>query len=308
MIEPHPMAEFFERIGQRTIRSESAWWCEVRSGVLLSFPYYRLLELSDAEIAGLFREHKLRSIRYPTPLTALGFESTVAVNANADYDLTALHQKARNQTRRGLENCVVEQIDFEDLIKHGLPLNQDTARRQGRDSEYGDPAYWRRYCLAAKATPGFSAWAAWVGGELGAHLVVAEYEGWANWLAENSSAALLKQRPNNALVYETARHLFQNTETKRICYGVGSLEPVPELDRFKVRMGWTMQPIKQRLVFSTGVRCLFGLAREPALKLLGRLMPKSYAVRKATGMIRLYRKQSAEVPAAETGADDPQAG
>ena len=292
------MSEFFERLGQRTLCSPSAWWQEVQPGVLLSFPYYVMLEPDSAEIRKLFRDHRLRAIRYPTPLHAFGFATTMPVNTHADYDLRTLHVKARNQTRRALENCVVGEMSFDDLHKQGLSLNEDTAKRQGRTSEYADPGYWRRYCEAAGATPGFSARAAWVDGRLGAYLVIASFDGWSNWLTENSATSLLSKRPNNALVYETARHFIRNTEHKQICYGLGSLENVAALDRFKQRMGWTLQPVKQRITLSPTLRRAFALAPGPVLSLAGKAFPKSYLVRKTVAMIRLYRQQNHDVPAA----------
>jgi hypothetical protein len=144
----NPMLEFFERLGHRTVRTESSWWYEVKPKVLLSLPYYRLVKPYPEEICDLLNKYNLRVVRYPTTVDSFGFVSTLAVNTNPDYDLSYQHQKARNQTRRGMENCVVEEIDFDYLAENGLPLNQATAERQGRESQYADPHYWRKYCAA----------------------------------------------------------------------------------------------------------------------------------------------------------------
>lgn len=292
----NPMGEFFERLGHRIVQSKNAWWYEVQPRVLLSFPYYKLVEPQEEEIAALMREHKLRAIRYPTTLNSFGFVSTLAVNTNQDYDLNCQHQKARNQTRRGLENCVVEKVDFAYLIEKGLPLNQDTAKRQGRESQYADPAYWREYCEAAEATPGVSAWAALVDGQLAAFLVAIEIDDWVEWVVNHSLSALRNKYPNNALVFQAAQHFFQKKGCKGICYGLGSLEPTLHLDHFKGRMGWVLKPIKQRLVFSKKMRFVFPFAQETCLQGLIKIFPKSYSVRKATAMIRLYRQQTYDVP------------
>lgn len=292
----NPMGEFFERLGHKIVQSKNAWWYEVQPRVLLSFPYYKLVEPQEEEIADLMQEHKLRVIRYPTPLNSFGFVSTLAINTNPDYDLSCQHQKARNQTRRGMENCVVEEVDFAYLIEKGLILNQDTAKRQGRESQYADPAYWRGYCEAAEATLGVSAWAALVDGQLAAFLVAIEIDDWVEWVVNHSLSALLNKYPNNALVFQAAQHFFQRKACKGICYGLGSLESTPHLDHFKQRMGWVLQPIKQRLVFSKKMRFVFSLAQEPCLQVLSKIFPKSYAVRKATAMIRLYRQQTCDVP------------
>jgi hypothetical protein len=298
-VDPNPMAEFFERLGHNIIKSESAWWYDVQPKVLLSVPYYRLIEPSHEESYRLLNKHKVRAIRYPTTLGSFGFVSTLAVNTNTSYDLSCQHQKARNQTRRGTENCVVEEIDFDYLAENGLPLNQDTAERQGRESQYADPDYWRKYCTAAKETSGVSAWGAFVGGQLAAFLVAIEVDDWVEWVVNHSSPALLKKYPNNALAFKAAQHFFQKRGCRGICYGLGSLEPTPALDHFKQRMGWTLQPIKQRLIFSKKMGLAFSLARGPFLKVLGRIFPKSYTVRKTTAMIRLYRQQTYEIPSGD---------
>jgi hypothetical protein len=286
------MGEFLERLGQRTVRSESAWWHEVQPGVLLSFPYHRLIQPSEDEVDELFGRYRLRVVRYPMPLSSFGFLSTVAINTNRDYDLSCQHQKARNQTRRGMENCVVEEVDPNYLAENALRLNQETARRQGRKSQYADPDYWRKYCKATQATSGVSAWGAFVDGRLAAFLVAIEVDNWAEWVVNHSSTALLKKYPNNALVFRAAQHFFQKKGCEGICYGLGSLEATPHLDHFKERMGWTLLPIKQRLVLSKKVHYASLPIREPFLKLLGKIFPRSYKVRKASAMIRLYRKQS----------------
>jgi hypothetical protein len=303
-ISSNPMGEFFEKIGQRVIRSRSSLWHEVQSRVLLSFPYYKLIDPLDDEIEELFTQYKLRAIRYPAPPNAFGFPSTVELNTNCEYDLDCLHSTARRQTRQGLENCVVKQIEFDFLAERGLALNIDTADRQKRESLLADADYWRRYYQAAKDTPGFVAWGAMVGDELGSYLIGVTFDGWLNCLQSNSSSALLDKRPSNALLFEVTRRYLRDVPGTRICYGIGSLEHLPELDRFKVRMGWELKPIKQRIVLSKTMRRVFSLAKEPLLKVLDKVSPRNYTYRKAAGMIRLYRSQTFDVPQTESREGD----
>lgn len=298
--DSNPMGEFFERIGQRAIRSKSSWWYEVQPRVLLSFPYYKLIEPDEQEINELFDKHKLRAVRYPTPLEAFGFPSEVEINTDPSYDLYWLQPRVRRYVRSAMKKCRLEQIDFDYLAEHGLSLNRDTTERQDRESQYADPEYWRRYCQAAKATPGFTAWGAMVEGKLGTFLVAVEFEGWWNWLITSSSTVLSRERTSHFLFYEVTRWFFQNNPDKNICYGLGSLEPVSELDHFKLKVGVTRQPIKQRIIFSKAMRFVFSLAQEPCLKLLAKVFPKSYRVRKTAAMIRLYRQQTCDVPSSDT--------
>jgi hypothetical protein len=294
--EINPMGEFYERIGYKITHAKNAWWYEVQPKVLHYFPNHRLIELHEEEIQALMHEYHLRGLRFPTSLNSFGFVSNIAINTNLNYDFDCLHQKARNQTRRGLENCHIKEIDFDYLREKGLSLNQDTAQRQGFRNRYADPTYWRRYCQAAKATPGVNAWGAFVGDQLAAFLISIEVFGWAEWVVNHSAAAYRNKYPNNALAFQTAQHYFQKKECKGICYGLGSLEQTSDLDHFKERMGWTLKPIKQRIVFSKGLQCMFLLAREPILRYFDKMFPKSYKVRKILAMIRHYREQGFDIP------------
>lgn len=304
MTPPNAMAEFFERLGERIVRSPSACWHEVQPGVILSFPYHRLITPDTSELRALFRTHRLRAVRFPTLTSAFGFHSTLELNTRSDYDLKHLAPTARRQTKQGLAACQVRTLDFDELERAGLPLARQTAQRQNLDTAYADPHYWRRFCRAGAAVPDAHAWGAFCDGTLAAFLVSVNVDDWVNCIYTASSRDHLDRRPNNALLFAASRR-FLVEEKKRICYGLGSLEHLPQLDHFKRQMGWTLQPIKQRLVFSRLLGSAFSLAREPVLRGMERLLPRSYTVRKVAGMIRLHRQQTFDPPpAAESAAEN----
>ena len=104
----NPMVEFFERLGHKVVRSQSTWWYEVQPRVFLTIPYYKTIQPSEDETMSLFTKYNLRAIRYPTTLDSFGFLSNITINTDKNYNLSNLHRKARNHTRRGLENCRFE--------------------------------------------------------------------------------------------------------------------------------------------------------------------------------------------------------
>ena len=299
--DSNPMSEFFERAGHTTYATETAWWYEVWPRAVLSFPYHRLLEPDRSETDRLIRDHRLRVVRYPTPLAAFGFPNTLEVQTDAAFDLGYLEREARRQTRQGLKQCTFERIDFDDLATHGLEMNRATASRQGRETIYCDADYWRRYCEAGKATEGARAWGVMVEGKLGSYLVDIAFDGWSNWHLVHSSAELLPKRPNNVLFYEATRQFL--AAGYKVCYGLGSVEPTPALDRFKVHMGISVLPIKNRLIFSGTARLVAAFARPSFLWLLHKVFPKSYAVRKGAAIMELHRKQFAGKPESDAQAD-----
>jgi hypothetical protein len=290
------MGEFFERLGHKIVRSANGTWYDVQPNVMFSYPYYKLISPSEDELRALVEERKLFAIRFPTSIDKFGFISNRVINTNKNYDFSSMHQKARNQTRRAMENCKVEQIEFDYLRIHGLALNEDTAKRQGRESQYAYEEYWQKYCMAAKAVDGVSAWGAFVDDRLAAFLIAVEADDWVEWIVNHSSTELRNRYPNNALAFVAAQYYFQKKNCNGICYGLGSLEATPELDHFKERMGWVLDPIKQRIVFSKKIGLVTNIAQEPVLKLLSVIFPKSYKVRKTSAMIRYYRKQTFDVP------------
>ena len=142
-----------------------------------------------------------------------------------------------------------------------------------------------------------SAWGAFVQGRLAAFLISVTAEGnWQEWIVNHSLTELRNKYANNALSFTVARHFLTDQKSEGVCYGLGSLEETGQLDHFKKRMGWTVMPVKQRLVFSSKLALVSKLAKGPALKLMNKLFPKNYTVRKASAMFRLYNQQSTSVP------------
>ena len=42
--DSNAMVEFFWQLGYQTFQTESSWWYEVKSRVLMSLPYYKLIK------------------------------------------------------------------------------------------------------------------------------------------------------------------------------------------------------------------------------------------------------------------------
>ncbi len=129
---PATFAAFWEMQGRRVIKTRSCYWYDAQPWAFLSIPYHWQVSPSRRELAQLLIRGA--AVRYPAPSDAVQHTETgLFVLSGADYDFPALHSKARNQTRRGLEKCTIEQVEFSYLTERGTPLNEDTFHRQGRD-------------------------------------------------------------------------------------------------------------------------------------------------------------------------------
>ncbi len=58
------MVQFFQSLGHRVIQSENSWWYEVQPGVMMSFPYHRLLIPRREELTKIIEDHHLKALRF----------------------------------------------------------------------------------------------------------------------------------------------------------------------------------------------------------------------------------------------------
>jgi hypothetical protein len=72
-----------------------------------------------------------------------------------DYDLKNLDSKGRWSVRKGLRNCQVRPMSFDELHRLGMPLNLDTLARQRRDAPmFRNPDRWMRFCQGGEQVEG----------------------------------------------------------------------------------------------------------------------------------------------------------
>ena len=244
-------AEFWRMQGCSVVETESCFWYRVRPMVFLSLPHHRALRPKRGELASVFRKARCAMIRFPMLSSGLPSSNLVGagvfVCAHPNYGLASLEAKARNQTRRGLERCTIEQVDFGYLARHGESLNAETRVRQGRHLSV-KPSQWARYCEAANRTAGFESWGAFVDGRLASFMVLALVEDHCTILHQASASAYLKFYPNNALVFSMTKRKLAAREVGCVSYGLKSIEMTEGLDRFKHNMGFRLRPMAERVL------------------------------------------------------------
>jgi Acetyltransferase (GNAT) domain len=246
-------AEFWRRQGCRVLQIGGEWWYSPAPLVYMSLPYHRLRLPSRSELSELLLHAPAAAARFQNPLGANG---GLFICSDRDYSLASLHKKARNQTRRGLESCRIERLDFAELARRGLALHEATLRRQGRRPYHSAADHWRRYCDAAARTSGFESWVAWRHGRLAAFLVGALVEDHFSILHQSSSTDLLAHCPNNALTFSVTRLKLALPEVACVSYGLKSLDDAEGVERFKHRMGFRLRPSGDCVVFNPLLRPL----------------------------------------------------
>ena len=284
-------AEFLSRQGHRIVKTESCFWYDARPGFYFYFPYHKLITPSAEELKQILWGRRCIGARYFTPMDHVGKESFTIVCSDKNYDITSVDaHHARRQTRRGLENFNIRQIEFKDLAKIGISLNNDTLIRQGRDPSTYEEKKWQIYCSAADGLEGFEAWGAFSGDHLASFMVAFQMEDHFTILHHSSATEFLPSYPNNALVFYVTKLKLALPEVDTVSYGPQSLDAPESLEIFKFRMGFQKRPMKQTIVFNPLVRPFINELSHKAIQGLSAFRPESDVLRKLDGIIRLYRE------------------
>jgi hypothetical protein len=197
--------------------------------------------------------------------------------------LPALEKKARNQTRRGIENCQIEQLGFADLAEHGARLNEETCQRQGRNARAVVGRAWQRYCEAASQIADFEAWGAFVDGRLGAFMVAALVEDHFSILHQSSATDALPHYPNNALTFTVTKLKMSCPQVACVSYGLKSPDyRARGTEEFKLNMGFHLRRFGDSVVLNPLLKPFFW---PKALRWMARRYPESDFWRRVSGVL-----------------------
>ena len=222
---------------------------------------------------------------YPTYLKGNAGDSWLFVCTDRNYDFHSLEKKARNQTRRGVESCKIEQLDFSYLAKAGQVLNEQTLHRQRRNNRNDVGERWIRYCNAASRIRDFQAWGAFVEGELASCMVTALVEDYFSILHQSSLDKSLRHYPNNALIFTVAKLKLDCPKINSVSYGLKGLAQTSGLDHFKFSMGFVKRPFHPRLVINPVLRPILALGGKTLINNIAQKSPQQSFWRSIAGVL-----------------------
>jgi hypothetical protein len=235
----------------------------------------------------MIRRSRMFSLRYSTPLESSFGKVSYHVTLSMPYKLELLRSQARNAVKRGLHNCRVEMVPFERVAGEGWKLQQDTLERQGRSSSM-KAEEWERICKSAVGLSGFEAWAAIVGGELAAGVLVYRIDDRYYVPYAFSHRKYLDLYVNNALFYSVSCKLLEREGIKEIFFTVQSLDAPKSVDDFKFRMGLHAKAVRQRVVFSPMIEPFINGTSHKLLLSLRNKYSESVSLAKLEGMMHFY--------------------
>ena len=283
-----PAVEWLRRQGHRLVFSPSACWYDAAPGILQAFPYHLAITPSEDELHQVFREGRAGGLRYSAPLASpVGKISYHVVYAKPVYGWDQVSRQTRQNIRKGIEYAAIEPTSFNRLAEEGWALRADTLARQSR-ARAENEAWWKRLCLSAEGLPGFEAWGAFHDGKLVAALIAYLAEDCYLMLYQQSRTEHLKFGVNNALGFVFTQKALARPGVKRLFYGLESLDASWKVDEFKFRMGYTAEPVRQRVVFHPALRPIVTPATLAAFDYVGGKLLRSPRWLKAAGLMRFY--------------------
>jgi hypothetical protein len=203
--------------------------------------------------------------------------------AEPPYDLDHLGKKARNQTRRGCENCEVRRVSFEQIVEEGVQANIDTHQRHGLSDETSDDAVaeWKSKTREYARWPDVRAYAAFVSGldhEMAAFLISILVG--TSWFisVHRSTNEGLSHYPNNALIFEATKDLLNDWQGELVINGIESLEENEGLRRFKTGLGFQLEPVRHRLLFHPLVQPLLNQSAKSLVIKMSRQLEKMHLI------------------------------
>jgi GNAT superfamily N-acetyltransferase len=285
---PEVFAEWLQRQGHRVVRTKSTYWFDQGPRVFQSFPYHWVIQPTEEELIDFLCRENAIGLRYSTPLEAEeGSCSYHVVYERPTYELKHVDSSIRGKVRKGLEACRVGPISLDRYAKEGWSIERDTQSRQHRHTRRGRNR-WERMVGAAVDLEGFEVWGAEVDGRLAATLMFAKVDGCIDLLYQQSLREFLPLRVNNALLFETTRALVARPDIQLIHNGLHSLDAPASVDQFKARLGYTLRPVRQRVMFHPRLAPLFGPGTSRFLERLAHLFPEREIIQKAEGLTRFY--------------------
>ncbi len=288
------MLRFYERAGVRAFSSGGHFWYEAGPRFLMGMPPHRTVVLSRDEAIAVIRDTGMAGIRYLTEPDGGGVMSYRIVGRGADYGLERLSSNARSRVRRGLKRNEIRRILGAELAEAGERAFVETLRRQERFSARAIES-WKRLLAAVDAEPACEVWTAWYENELAAYLITIRIEDICEFSQARSRNDLLRNYPNNALIFHVAQHMLCERGVREITFGVETVSDDRGVEGFKTSLDFELLPVHQRVVFHPG---LSAVLRLPGMRKLiersGQWPSVPEAWRKATGLVRLAKLDGSE--------------
>ena len=264
-------SDFLRLKGHRVIETPSSLWIDVRPSVFQIAPPFDFDHIQKDDANEVFKSKNVLVCRWFSARNGESNQdvgSTILYVAHPPYDLAHLEQKARNQTRRGLERVEVRKMALDETTERlAFSVYSDNVKRLGlMRSEEQIKAKWRNWVNAITKSSCAEFWTAWHERSLVAFTVTVQTELGTELVMQRSAYSALALYPNNALVYTVTRDAFARG-SKLVSFGLSSFGGEKEgLHRFKINMNFKAVSLREHQLWHPWVRPLSGLLNPQRLR------------------------------------------
>ncbi len=280
-------AEYSRLIGYQVEQTCYGIWIGIKSGFFNRVPAYETMPPSEEEVRTLFRRYPILGLSYSVELGGQGKVGHVYFVRDRDYDLENLHPKARTRVRRGMENCRVRLMRFDELYRLGMALNLDTLARQERyDPLFSNPDRWRRFCRAGEQVESAQVWGAFADGKLAAYNIIFRVGTVVNIMYQMSCTDLMELHPNPILTFTVVQTMMRTSGIEAVYNGPEGLSTSDGLDEYKQRMGFHKEPVTFAVRLRPVVKhALFNWGGKQMIAAVGRCLPNRDFSRRVQAVI-----------------------
>lgn len=275
-----PYSEFLTLLGHKVIRTGDMIWLDVRPGIFQPAASFQAHAVTDTDLARVRDHKKVIACRWFSdcgPVSAAGGQTGPTVyNAKPPYDLSSLNQKARNQTRRGLEKVSVRRVDLtESLETQCYRVYEDNLQRLGLLQKKGQiERKWSSWVAAIRSGSCVELWTARTHDDLLAFAVAVQTPWGTEIVLQRSAGSGRGLYPNNALVYEMVRDFFSRGAAI-VSFGLSAYSALNNgLDHFKQNMGFEPIQLNEHYSWSPLLKPLAPLLRPARLRSMYRLVSR----------------------------------
>ena len=252
-------------------------------------PHHQATPPTPDEIAGCLKRYKVLGLRYTLPAGQRGKPGAIYFARGADYDLPLLAREMRGRVERGLRQCNVRPISFDELREQGMPLNLETlARMRHADPYFSDPALWERFCQAAAQSPAAQAWGAFVDGQLAAYSFVFQLGSVAVLMYQMARTSLLPMDAGPALNFTQTRHLLRAPGVSAVSFGHEGLDATSGQGEYKQALGFEPAPVTFVVNLRPAMRlALLNPLSTVTLSLLRRALPANDLLQRVQAVLAI---------------------
>lgn len=280
-IQPETVVSMYRAQGRTVVETSSCWWYNAygQKRVYFSFPPHRWVTPERDELDEVLRSNGAFAVRFISPPDP-DLNQSFIWTARKPYTIDSLSSNNRSKVRRGLKQCTIRQITFEDLASLGQTAQRDTLARLGKDMK-GIVA-----SSHMEQSPAFEAWGAFYENELAAYVIILKVEDWIHIQVNRSANEFLKYYPNNALVFTITDHFLNERGYTAVSYGLEPLTRMESLEQFKLSMGYVKEAVTQHIVFAPRLRILVNPITVRLVELSARLLKNNRRLQQLAGLLR----------------------